>query len=386
MDRKKKISSVMYLIVFVIVIVVVGAISFRNLVKFYVNKEVDYNEWTADLGNKFETDVATAFFEKFQFVNMNGAVRNLLGQQEMNGVVKLNNGYLLTTFGYVDSRTLQGYAQNVEKLNTYLKNRGTSLVYAMTPYTSDKYDPELPEGVSDFGNDDADRLVAYIKDANVDTIDFREKMHEDGVDHYSMMYRTDHHWNTEGGFYAYGVLEKYITNKTNCSADKRISDIGEYTISKYKNWHLGSRGQRTGRYYAGIDDFDLFVPNFETTIKRDDGFVGKMQDVIYDMTPLKNKKYTSRYTYDTVLGSSLNHYVNLKCKNDVKILIVSDSFAKAVNPYLIMGFSEISYVYDGDVSSITPDVIESYDPDVVILMYYPESAMNVGAYNFQGFN
>ncbi len=55
----KKISLLSNAIVFVFATIIIGLLSFTNLVNFYVNEETDYNEWTADLGNKFETDVAT---------------------------------------------------------------------------------------------------------------------------------------------------------------------------------------------------------------------------------------------------------------------------------------------------------------------------------------
>lgn len=383
---KKKNSSITYIVLFVLVIVMMGIASFKNLVKFYVNDEVDYNEWSVDLGNKFETDVATTFWKKFEFVNINGAFRKLFGQQEMNGVVKLNNGYLLTTIDYVDDETLQAYAKNVAALNSYLKSRGTNLLYVMTPYTSGKYNPQIPEGVLDFGNDDADRLVSYMQSMDIDTIDLRDTMYEDGIDHYDMMYKTDHHWNTAAGLYAYRHLESYIKEKTGCEVDSRISDISNYQITTYKKWHLGSRGQRTGRYFAGIDDFELYIPNFKTTIQSADGTTGTMQDLVINMDPLLKHDYTSRYTYDWVLDNSLDHFINLDCKNDIKILIVTDSFGKVVNPYLIMGFSEVEYIYDGEVARITPDYIEEYNPNIVILMYYAENAMCAGAYNFQGFN
>ena len=154
--------------------------------------------------------------------------------------------------------------------------------------------------------------------------------------------------------------------------DERISDIQNYTVTTYKKWHLGSRGQRTGIYYAGIDDFDLIIPNFDTSIQNDAGTVGNMQDLMINMEPLANKDYTSRYTYDSVLGGSIGHFTNLDCKNDIKVLIITDSFGKAVAPYLAMGFAQIDYVYDADVSGVTPEFIESIDPDVVIMMYYPE--------------
>lgn len=367
-----KIRNYAYIAVFLVIIIGLGFLSYRKLTKFYINQEKDYNEWTPDLGSKFETDIASTFFNKFGFVNLNGAVCNALNQPCMNGVVKLNNGYLLTTLPYSSDEVLRTYADSTIRFDEYLKNRGTVLVYANTPYTSSKYDPQLPIGINDYGNDNCDRFLQMLKDAGVDTIDFRETMHDDGIDQYSMMYKTDHHWTTKAGLYAYGILEDYIVDKTDCDVDERISDIQNYTVTTYKKWHLGSRGQRTGIYYAGIDDFDLIIPNFDTSIQNDAGTVGNMQDLMINMEPLANKDYTSRYTYDSVLGGSIGHFTNLDCKNDIKVLIITDSFGKAVAPYLAMGFAQIDYVYDADVSGVTPEFIESMDPDVVIMMYYPE--------------
>ena len=367
-----KIRNYAYIAVFLVIIIGLGFLSYRKLTKFYINQEKDYNEWTPDLGSKFETDIASTFFNKFGYVNLNGAVCNALNQPCMNGVVKLNNGYLLTTLPYSSDEVLRTYADSTIRFDEYLKNRGTVLVYANTPYTSSKYDPQLPIGINDYGNDNCDRFLQMLKDAGVDTIDFRETMHDDGIDQYSMMYKTDHHWTTKAGLYAYGILEDYIVDKTGCDVDERISDIQNYTVTTYKKWHLGSRGHRTGIYYAGIDDFDLIIPNFDTSIQNDAGTVGNMQDLMINMEPLANKDYTSRYTYDSVLGGSIGHFTNLDCKNDIKVLIITDSFGKAVAPYLAMGFAQIDYVYDADVSGVTPEFIESMDPDVVIMMYYPE--------------
>ncbi len=58
-------------------------------------------------------------------------------------------------------------------------------------------------------------------------------------------------------------------------------------------------------------------------------------------------------------------------------------------PYLMMGFGEINYIYDVDISAIsivTREYIENYDPDVVILMYYAGCfSDNMTAYNFCGY-
>ncbi len=383
---KKNLSSWIFTGVFIFVVCCLGALSFAKLVNFYVNDEKDYNEWSPNLGSKLETDIASTFYNKFAFINFNGAMRNFLNQYSMNGVIKLNNGYLFTTIDYCSDEKILEYANKTEKLNNYLKRRGTHMVYMATPYTSSKYDPQLPIGVTDFGNDNVDRYINAIKSKGVDVLDIRERMYNDGINQYDMMYRTDHHWNTEAGLYAYGVLEDYIVDKTGCQVDPRVADKENYTITKYEKWHLGSRGQRTGMYFAGIDDFDFIVPNFNTILQDDYGNIGTVQELMFNTTSLSSRDYTSRYTYDSVLGGTVNHYVNLNSYNDLKVLIVSDSFAKAMNQYLAMGMREIKYIYDQDDDELTPEMIEEYDPDIVIMMYYSENFIdNSKTFAFSGF-
>lgn len=370
MEKNKKISSVMYFMVFIITVFVLGGLSAYKLYDFYVNDRTDYNEWNAELGNKFETDEASAFFKKFEFVNLNGFIRRILHQQEMNGVVKLNNGYLFTPIAQVGDEVLTDYADRVAKLKAYLDEEGIELLYVQTPYTVSKYDPQIPAGVWDFGNDDADRFITMLKDRNISTMDYRELMHEDGINQYDMMYKTDHHWTTEAGFYAYCKLSDYLQRTLNCKVDERIGDIENYTITTYENWHLGSRGQRTGKYYAGIDDFDLISPDFDIEVRRDKD-VGTIRDLVLYTDALRDTDYTFRYTYDSVLQASMDSFICNEAKNDKRILMVTDSFGYALNPYMIMSFAQTRTIRNGETEKLTKEFINEYKPDAVVLMYYP---------------
>lgn len=361
-----------YGLIFGVILFSFGVVSAKKVIKFWVNGETDYNEWTVSMGSKWETDYISNFWGKIQFVNLNGFMRNLMGQHEMNGVVKLNNGYLLTCYSYETDEALQEKANRLNELNGYLKQQGIPMLFAMCPYTSSKYDPQLPIGVEDYGNDNVDRFMQMVSEYGIDNIDFREEIYADGLDQYDMMYKTDHHWTTEAGFYAYTKLLTWVQEETGAEVDERVIDISNYTKTTYRKWHLGSRGQRTGIYYAGIDDFILVTPNFETSLSN--GKVeGRFVDLVINYAPLHNREYTSRYTYDHVLDAALGQYRNNNAKNNLKVLVVTDSFGKAVSPYLILSFKEVSQIYNGMSSQFTDEYIEEYDPDVVILLYYVDS-------------
>ncbi len=376
-----------FTVVFMIVIVLLGIKSFQGLVDFYVNDVTDYNEWTADLGNKFETDEASSFYGKLQFINFNGAVRNVLGQHEMNNIIKLNNGYLLQPHYPADDNLLKTYSDNVIALDRYLKEEGIAFIYVVPPYTVSKYDPELPTGIYDYANANIDRFMELLEPAGVPTMDLRELMHEDGLNQYDMMYKTDHHWTTEAAFYTYGKLEDRLVDQLHCKVDGRVSDIDNYDVITYEKWHLGSYGQRTGSYFAGIDDFNLFVPTFSTTIQRlSDSQQGSMPDLLYDMEPLQSKNTKSKYTYDHVFDNSLDNYRNPDCANDKKIMILTDSFGKALTPYLVMGFQEVRYVPEDDMEQFTKNYIDRYSPDAVIVLYHADCLSDQNdKLNFTGF-
>lgn len=365
---KKIISKLgIYGLLFGLAIFGVGFANAKRVMDFWIYDKLDYNEWSVTLGSKVETDYISNFLGKMQFVNFNGLMRRVLGQHEMNGVVKLNNGYLVLTYPYASEEMLRNKAENLHTLDLRLKERDISLLFAICPYTSSKWDPELPIGVEDYGNTNIDRFMEMVSEYGIEKLDFREEMYADGINQYDIMYRTDHHWTTEAGFYAYTKLSKWIQDKTNCEIDARVMELSNYTQTTYRKWHLGSRGQRTGIYYAGIDDFVLITPDFETLLSN--GTVeGTFNDLVINYAPLENREYTSRYTYDYVLGNALGNYKNYMAENDVKVLIVTDSFGKAVNPYMILSYGEVQWC--STMQGVTQAYLDEYDPDVVIVMYY----------------
>lgn len=372
----KRISSIIYTIVFLLVIGGLGAASFTKLIHYYDTGIAANNEWTIDLGSKLETDIATCFQAKNTFVNLNGAAHRLFGHREMNNVIKLNNGYLLTTFDYKEDEKLQHNADMITQLKSYLDKQGIEFLYVIPPYTSDKYDSQLPTGAIDYGNDNLDRFAKMLREGGIDPLDLRETMQEDDVDHYNMMYRTDHHWTTKAGFYAYSKINEILLQKLNCEVDPIVMDFANYSVTTYHRWHLGSNGQRTGVYFAGIDDFDLILPAYDTSIS--DGYeVGTFEDIAIRKDALEKRDPTSRYTYDDVLGKMLlGIFANNKSLNDKKIMVITDSYGKAVNPFLILSYRE---VWSGEKAEYR--TIKEYNPDVVIILHYVGNILKDDAYD-----
>lgn len=93
---------------------------------------------------------------------------------------------------------------------------------------------------------------------------------------------------------------------------------------------------------------------------------------------MQSRDETSRYTYDLVLGNANLNYINPDAWNNKKLLVMADSFGKAVNPFLILSYKELQY----GCSSLSYEYIESYKPDAVIMFYHVDNAVSPVNYDF----
>lgn len=371
-----------YAILFSTIIAVFSVISMLNLWKFYAYDEVNYNDWSVDVGGKVETDFTTNFCAKELFVDFNGAVRSLLNQKVMNNIVKLNNGRLSGTQKRVPEEYIISTAENTYNLQSKLGSREIEFLYVLTPFSIPKYDSQLPTGVEDFSNDNADRFVAELEKLGVEYLDLREEMHKDGIDQFQLWFRTDHHWNMSGGFYGFNKILEKVENLINFQFDSKVKDMENYEVKEYPSWFLGTNGQRTGKYFTGVDDFGLFVPRFNTSIMPSGGEAGSLEEQIYNFTPLQKPDYRNLHTYDRVLDGTQGHFINLECKNDKKIVFICDSMGNTINPFLILSFKEMYTISAYEPSKLNADFLESFQPDIVVMMHYPHQMGNIDAFTF----
>ena len=352
-------------------IILMGICADKNLFDFSVRgiKASNY-EFSDNNGNSAELDYAVNFPHKTCFVDLNGAIRKLFHQHEMNGVTKLNNGYLAILNDKIPQASLDEYAKSIIKYNDFCKQNGVIFLYVQPAYKISKYDSELPVGDVDYTNENMDYLGDKLKKNNISVIDLRECMHNDGIDQYKLYYKTDHHWNTEGAFYAYQHIAKWITKQTGCTLDSRLIDLNNYSITKYYKWHLGSYGQRTGKYYAGIDDYDLICPKFNTELISSDGKTkGSFENVIVNMDVFNKRDATSRYTYDSALAKPYSGHLRASdAKSKLSVYMISDSYSEAVDPYMLLTYRDYSKGSLYDSESLSTSVLKEINPDVVILM------------------
>ncbi len=367
MFEKVKQNNTLFAVVFLVFIFMFGVIADKNLYRFKYYGEADSNYEFGESSGDIQTEYAVNFPFKVRLVDFNGLIRRIAGQREMNGITKLNNGYLTAISGTVSEDQINDIVNEVVKYANYCEERDIRVIYVQAPYKVSKYDPQLPDGVTDSHNESLDMLVERLEENGIETMDLRSLMHEDGIDQYDMFYRTDHHYTTEGGFYAFQKISARISEDTGTTVDPKLLNFDNYQIDNYTKWHLGSSGQRTGSLFAGIDDYHLIYPKFETHIFNSaDQSVKSFKDALVRMDVFANKNAQNRYTYDLAYtNSDINTLQSLDADTDLNVLLLSDSFQHAIKPYMLLAYKEF---HIGKYWDLSTSVVNQYQPDVIVIM------------------
>ena len=330
-----------------------------------------------------ESGMNTEYILEDEFVNLFGGFQKMLGKQVINDVdiskdvVKLNNGYL-SFYGHVQLDT-SGLIENTLEFNDFLEEEGIPLLYIQAPFKINKYDTQLPDGITDYNNKKADDFLAGIESSRINTLDLRESMNDDNLDYYSMFFKTDHPWTPKAGLWAFGKISEKLNKDYDFYIDMSLADDDNYSVKTYKDWFLGSEGKRTGIYYTGIDDFDVITPKFDTEFdfevpSRGIYRKGDFSESLMDWSRFGTKDYFDELPYSTYSGGDVNYIDinNYKNKDGKKILLIKDSFSSVVIPFLAQGCSELELVDVRESDKIDlRKYIKDSNPDIVIIMYNP---------------
>lgn len=330
-----------------------------------------------------EESVTDNFWLKELYVDLYGLTEKLLGRDYIrdanpsNVVVKdqdKNLHFITFPFDYEQS------LNSLVEVSVALKQEEIPLLFVQTPLKVIEDYTTLPPSVVDYSRKNTDDFLSRLEENNIDFIDLRESVKEDGLDLSTLFFKTDHHWRTETAFWATDKVAEILNERYNLdlNQDGSYTDLASYNQKVYEKFFLGSQGRRVGRLYAGVDDYTLITPKFDTdyevTINKSDSsttYTGTFEETILKQGLLDEKEsvYTNRYA--SYFGGD---YPEVIIKNKLqaegkKVLIVKDSFALPFSAFLSTMFEETRMIDTRYFKEGLLNYIEDYQPDVVLYVY-----------------
>jgi len=325
---------------------------------------------------------------KDAYINLNGLYAKMTGRKNYNDVAVLKNGMLTT--GRYEEIDITQLANAVGSMDEYLKKSGIEHLYVQAPYKVDVEGSLLYDGTVHCGNENASKLLEALNTQHVPCYDLRPYFSQtpELVDKY--FYKTDHHWNNDGAFEAFGLLLKQINQRfPNANIDMTVADKKNWNVEVFEDCFLGSHGKRVGICYGGMDDFSVYTPKIETnmTVCIENGkiYTGTFDEAIVTHKQyITNTDYFNQTAYWSYLGRdySVVRMNNANAKSDLKIVFIKDSYTTPVSCFMTTAFKEVTIIDPRYVSYYSvAEYIEAIQPDMVITMLNPSVFTNSKYYN-----
>ncbi len=298
--------------------------------------------------------------------------------KEDSQVVLMENGYLTYEYDAKTEEEIELTANAVIQLKKNCDALNKPFLYVYVPTKA--YFGQYPDGIDNTEPTEANAFIDILTDNGVEVLSLAQCMTDQQKSLEEMYFITDHHWKPEIGFWASGEILEFLNSKYGYQYDKTKADWSNYTVKVYNDSFLGSQGKKVGRFFTplGVDDFSVITPNFETDFTvsmkdRDEIRTGAFEDTLL----FKNKlDFSSLYTKNPYAAYSGGDFAVQRIENNFelngkKILVIRDSFACTVTPFLALNAGSVHTVdirQNNRIDSVS-DYIAEYNPDYVLLLY-----------------
>ena len=211
-------------------------------------------------------------------------------------------------------------------------------------------------------------------DSGIVTVDAYAKLRAH-TDEY-IYFRTDHHWKPEAAFFAWQALTDELEERYGLSANPALTDPANWDTRVLEHFFLGSQGKRVGSLYAGADDITLYTPKFDSELTYSCPAYGFTRTGPFETSVCFPERVARQdwfngnpYTYyaggDYPIATITNH----KNPDGPRVVLLRDSFACALTPFLALSCSELTTIdlryFEGDLL----DTIAGLEPDIALTLY-----------------
>lgn len=338
---------------------------------------------------------------KNTWIDINGLFHRCIGSRYIKDpgdtdVYMLDNSSISYTLEKTDT---SGFVENVEEFSNFvseLYGDEVPFTYIQLPYKI-QCNQDLPAGGREYGNDNADRLIAGLKSKGIDTYDLRPEIEallkQKNLEYKDLFYTTDHHWTPQTAMWAAGKISAYLHRKQRLAFESECFDVKNYEVKTLDNWFLGSLGKRSGVLYAGADDFDIITPkeptNFTFYAESKSKKIhrkGEFSETLMYSPYYEEKDYYRLNPYAAYIGGdyAINEVTNIFADNDDSILLFRDSYSCAMEPFLCMNYKKVTAI---DLRHYSKKKLKKYlehsSFDAVIIAYNP-SAITEEQFDFGG--
>lgn len=299
--------------------------------------------WSKKFSEQSENYISDHFPFRGGWVAVKSAMEQLRLQQENNGIYKGTDGYLFERFSQPDYGKLRTYTDAVTGFAA--QHPGVRITFMLAPTSIGMYPDRLPwlasaypeSTVNSYIGEQLGQSLAYI-----DGFDFLRPA-ADGPE--PIYYRTDHHWTTFGAYLAYQAYAGHMGWTAKPQTEFKIRTVTDSFLGSYH-----TRSQFTGLQADSIQQYLPKQPVNSTLYIADSD---KTISSLYDSSYLASKDKYSYFLGGVHALMTIKSSVQPADVKQQKLLVLKDSYAHSVLPFLALHVPEIHVIdlryYNGDI-------------------------------------
>lgn len=337
----------------------------QSVPKFTLDRLID---------GRFTADIAEYYADQFPardiFVGSKAASEiYLFGKRENNSVISAKDEYVIERSDEPSQSVIE---QNVKALSDFAARceaAGVKFTAVAAPRVIDAMYGSITFPAPDSYTDEIRETLSNDL-SSVGYVDLYDTLGEKISSGEQIYYRTDHHWTTLGAYYGY---EKLMTE---LALD--AYSVDDFTPELVSSEFYGTTWSSAGMKWVSPDEMHFYRYDGDENFKL--VFEGKDETATYGFY---NLDYLSKKDKYGAFLSGNNGRVTITLENGEareKILIIKDSFAHAMIPFLARDFDiemiDLRY-YKSSVASL----ISEGDFTRVIAIYNYDSYITENAFN-----
>lgn len=294
-------------------------------------------QWDALLEGDYTAGVETYLTDQFvardAFVGLKTQTDYLVGKRDANEVYFGQDGYLIEKHTE-ESLDREQMEKNIDRLSRFssfaVEELGEDGVRVMIVPTAGEI---LKEKLPPFAQEFSQTAMLAAIEASLPQGTFVDMLPvlEEHRDEY-IYYKTDHHWTSDGAYYGYHA---YCESIGTAPMEK-----SEFEIQTVSDRFYGTIYSKARLASTRPDSVTAYFPKEERSFHVDYNLGAKQTDTLYDESWLSKK---DKYSY--FLGGN-NAVVKITGgpANGKKLLLVKDSYAHCMAPFLANEYEEIDMI------------------------------------------
>lgn len=286
--------------------------------------------------DSMESFVGDHFMLRKAFVSLNTQVQLMIGKRDLAsnyGKTPAEGGVYFGADNHIYEVLLPNrtdvFQRNVAGLKIFSQKAGVPFYVMPVPSGSQEQADKLPYSAPNHDQHEELNAIRASLGSKAKVIDLFDTLSDvSGKDYY---YKTDHHWNSYGAYEGYCALIG--------SMGGTPAPVSDFNFTVGSNAFYGTLYSKA--VYAQQQADILYMPVYKKQMQLTQQTGKQTRNSIYWNEFLQKKD-----KYSTFLGG--NHSVdvvrNKSVTNGKKLLIIKDSYANSMIPYLAVNFSEIHII------------------------------------------